>query len=73
MSKCSLEMEKLLQRYCDILSEQLGNAAFSFEFNFVAIAKYFFSYQKILNEEDEHYSNFLCSILDMKQIGYLSK
>jgi hypothetical protein len=39
----------------------------------VAIAKYFFSYQKILNEEDEHYSNFLCSILDMKQLGYLTR
>lgn len=73
MAKCSHEIEKLLQKYCDILSEQLGNATFTFEFQFVAIAKYFFSYQKILSEEDEHYSTFLCSILDMKQLGYLTK
>lgn len=73
MSKCSAEIEKLLQKYCDVLSEQLGNAPILFELQFVSIVKYFFSYKKILKEEEDHYSNFLCSILDMKQLGYISR
>ena len=73
MSKCSAEIEKLLQKYCDVLSEQLGNAPILFELQFVSIVKYFFSYKKILKEEEEQYSNFLCSILDMKQLGYISR
>jgi len=51
MSKCNAEIEKLLQKYCDVLSEQLGNALILFELQFVSIIKYFFSYKKILKEE----------------------
>ena len=73
MSKCSAQTEKLLQKYCDVLSEQLGNASFTFDFSFVAMVKYFFTYGKVLRDDEEHFANLLCSILDMQHNGYVNQ
>lgn len=35
--------------------------------------KFFYSYGKIFKEADNHFSNFLCSILDMRKNGFVDK
>ena len=56
-----------------MLSEQLGNVSFTFDFSFVAMVKYFFTYGKVLRDDEEHFANLLCSILDMQHNGYVNQ
>ena len=46
-------------------------ATVSFHFSFVAMLKFFFSFGQVFREQDQHFSYFLCSILDMNKNGYV--
>jgi hypothetical protein len=38
----------------------------------VAVLKYVYTYGRTFREEDTHFANFLCSILDMKKNGHVT-